>query len=70
MKTPTKKQLQELSVRALGEGATVDILELVPDYFRARAWAAAEEHRVYRDSYDESAVALAAALEALAEVRK
>lgn len=86
MKTPTKKELQALAVRALGEGATVRIEPPAgrgfPDeciIFGSTAWYA-EAGKPYDDSVDGVNIwyrtrsgtlrALAAALTALAEVRK
>ena len=75
MKTPTKKELQELAVRALGEGATVRLRNLPElSVVRPAHYAFAETRRYYvgeqGDTPSAAARALAAALAALAEVRK
>lgn len=78
MKTPTKKQLQELAVRALGEGARVEITRpgryghATPPCWYAEAWNMATPPAVnlWADSNEAARRGLAAALAALAEVRK
>ena len=73
MKTPTKSQLTALAVRALGEGATVEVFHYDEGSVwvgRAQAGDASED--VYSEMRSKARVvrALAAALGALAEVRK
>lgn len=73
MKPPTKKELQELAVRALGAGATVEVRRF--EWRDGPPWEAVAEatggaHAEYRDSMSKAKCALAAALRALAEVRK
>jgi hypothetical protein len=80
MKTRTKKELQELAVRALGEGATVRVaLEGTRGNrcYRVQANDRRFEYWVdlaLRDggpiTKSQAMITLAAALEALAEVRK
>jgi hypothetical protein len=73
VKTPTKKELQELAVRALGEGVTVRVKHpRGSKWYMASALAdnGIEEVYVWSTTEDRSKRALAAALEALAEVRK
>lgn len=74
MKIPTNKELQELAVRALGEGATVELRQNQYGW-----WGDATEKdkrgeclriSVHFQYWTEAKIALAAALEALAEVRK
>lgn len=72
MKTPTKKELQQLAVEALGEGATVQIEEF---QWETPPWQAMAEghtaaHFENRETEKAAKIALAAALRALAEVRK
>lgn len=71
MKTPTKRELKRLAVEALGEGATVEIERRSNGFSGiAASHDSADAYLVDRDSAALAAFALAAALRALAEVRK
>lgn len=73
MKPPTKKELQRLAVEALGEGAVVEVETRSPDDHAARAFGGEAWHPylgIATDTRHEARIALAAALRALAEVRK
>lgn len=78
MKPPTKKELQALAVRALGEGATVEISgpyrtqwmsqRSAAHYASAAHHGPSEEVSVWHRKRSMAKRALAAALTALAEV--
>lgn len=74
MKTPTKAELTKLAVQALGEGATVEVHKAI--FPPARYYAAAkvgvygDKSIIWAKTERAAKIALAAALRALAEVRK
>lgn len=65
MKTPTERELERLAVEALGEGATVDV-----HVHSAHAWDSTSVIARVTVNHPEAVIALAAALRALAEVRR
>ncbi len=72
MKVPTKRELQKLAVEALGEGATVRVEEFP---WETLPWQAMAEGRTaaHFENHETQSVAkraLAAALRALAEVKR
>lgn len=71
MTTPTKKELEQLAVRALGEGATVEIYRWgTGQPWEAKAEAKMSAHFEMGATQIAAKLALAAALAALVEVRK